>query len=99
MYTSTLLAVFVGVAYALPQRRAEGLTVKVTGPTGSVSSVDDFKLVAAVTNEGAEDVKVLKYGTVLDSLPTRSFVVSKDGKQVPFSGVKVGIFCDSHHCS
>ena len=33
----------------------------------------------------------LQYGTVLDQLPTRSFVVKKDGTTIDFSGVKVAI--------
>jgi deuterolysin len=89
MYSPAILALFVSAALALPQKRFGGLTVKVTGPGSSVSSVDELKFVAAITNTGSEDVKVLKYATILDSLPTRSFTVTKDGTEVPFTGVKV----------
>ncbi|KAI3600512.1 peptidase deuterolysin [Moniliophthora roreri] len=60
-------------------------------PLASVSSVKNLKFTAEVTNNGPEAVKVLKYGTVLDSLPTRSFTVSKDGTPVNFSGVKLSV--------
>jgi deuterolysin len=56
----------------------------------SVYSVDDVKVTVSVTNTGSEAVKVLKYGTALDSeLPTKSFVVTKDGKEASFGGIKV----------
>ena len=62
-----------------------------TAPT-SVHSIDEIKVTAAVTNTGSEAVKVLKYGTVLDGdMPTRSFTVSKDGKMVDFTGIKLSI--------
>lgn len=79
-----------GTALATPFKRADSLTVSVTGPSGSVSSIDDLKFTASVTNNGAEPVKILKYGTILDDkLPTRSFTVTKDGQEVNFTGIKV----------
>lgn len=79
-----------GVALASPFRRAENLKVSVAGPSGSVNSIDDLKFTASVTNTGSEAVKIMKYGTVLDGkLPTRSFTVTKDGKEVAFTGIKV----------
>ncbi|TFK52058.1 Metalloprotease [Heliocybe sulcata] len=79
------------LAYASPAKRAQALSVSVTGP-GSVDSISDLKLTALVKNSGAEDVKILKYGTVLDgSMPTRSFRVSKDGKAAKFTGVKMSV--------
>ncbi|KAK7037401.1 hypothetical protein VNI00_011151 [Paramarasmius palmivorus] len=90
-FSATLAAALASTALATPLKRAEGLSVKVTGPSSSVSSVKDLKFTAEVTNNGAEAVKVLKYGTVLDSLPTRSFAVSKDGNPVAFSGVKLSV--------
>lgn len=55
-------------------------------------SIDDIKVTAAVTNTGSEDLKILKYGTVLDgSIPTRSFKISKDGADAEFRGVKVQV--------
>lgn len=82
-----------GIALATPFKRAESLKVSVTGPSSSINSIDDLKLTATVTNTGDEAVKILKYGTVLDDkLPTRSFKVLKDGKEVKFTGVKVRNF-------
>lgn len=82
------VALCASAALANPLRRFSGLTVEVTGPE-SVASVADLTFTAAITNTGSEDVKVLKYGTILDSLPTRSFTVTKDGANVAFTGVKV----------
>ncbi|KAF5335624.1 hypothetical protein D9758_014803 [Tetrapyrgos nigripes] len=74
-----------------PLKRYNGLTVSVTGPS-DVTSIDELKFTASVTNNGAESVKVLKYGTVLDNgLPTRSFTVTKDGADVSFTGIKVSV--------
>ena len=53
----------------------------------SKGPIDDIKVTAAVTNAGSEDLKVLKFGTVLDSdTPTRSFTVLKDGVAANFNG-------------
>ena len=60
-----------------------------------VASIADIKLTAAVTNTGSSALKVVKYGTVLDSaLPTRSFVVSRDGVEAAFTGVKLQVDLD-----
>ncbi|KAI3598455.1 deuterolysin m35 metalloprotease [Moniliophthora roreri] len=91
LFSATLAAAIASSALATPLKRADGLSVKVTGPASSVNSVKDLKFTAEVTNNGAEAVKVLKYGTVLDSLPTRSFTVTKDGQPVNFSGVKLSV--------
>lgn len=81
-----------GVALASPFKRSGSLSIKLSAPAASVGSIDDLKLVAEVTNTGSEDVKVLKYGTVLDDkLPTRVFTVTKDGSSVPFTGIKVSL--------
>ena len=62
-----------------------------TAPS-EVHSIDDIKVTAAVTNTGSEDIKVLKFGTVLDNhYPTRSFTVSKDGLVANFTGIKLQI--------
>lgn len=79
------------LAYASPAKRAQALSVSLTGPS-SVNSVGELKLTAAVKNAGAEDVKILKYGTVLDgNLPTRSFRISKDGQKAKFTGAKISV--------
>ncbi len=94
MFFRPLVALsLLGVALASPFRRAENLKVSVAGPSGAVDSIDDLKFTASVTNTGSEAVKILKYGTILDGkLPTRSFTVTKDGKEVTFTGVKVCMF-------
>ncbi|RXW23119.1 hypothetical protein EST38_g2728 [Candolleomyces aberdarensis] len=97
MVRSALLCSFVlsiaSLAFGSPlEKRAEGLTVELSTSASSISSIQDLKVVATVTNTGTEPVRLLKYGTVLDDkLPTKSFVVSKDGQAVPFTGVKVSV--------
>ncbi|KAJ8519700.1 hypothetical protein ONZ45_g3414 [Pleurotus djamor] len=81
-----------GAAIASPFKRSGGLSVKLSSPSNTVDSIDALKLVAEVTNTGAEDVKVFKYGTVLDDkLPTRAFTVTKDGSAVSFTGIKIQV--------
>ena len=78
-------------AYAKPTVRATGgLEVSLSTPADKVKSVSDLRVVATVKNVGDQDLRVLKFGTVLDNgSPTRSFVVTKDGEEAPFTGVKV----------
>ena len=95
---SSLIALaLAGSALATPLARSEDLKVELSGAE-SVTSIDDVKITAAVTNTGSEAVKVLRYGTVLDSqLPTRSFHVAKDDADVAFTGIKVsGVSRDLH---
>ncbi|KAF7304153.1 Neutral protease 2 [Mycena indigotica] len=74
------------------QRAAGGLSVKVSVPKSDLASTESFVLTAAVTNNGAESLKVLKYGTILDGkLPTRSFTVTRGDVVVPFKGVKLSV--------
>lgn len=55
-------------------------------------SVHNIQILASITNAGLEPVKLLTYGTILDgNLPTSLFVVTKDGKAVSFTGVRVCI--------
>ncbi|THU97406.1 zincin [Dendrothele bispora CBS 962.96] len=89
MFSLTFVTLLAGLAAATPLKRSDALTVKLTPASPSVSSIDDLKLVAEVTNTGSEAIRVLKYNTVLDSLPTRSFSVSRNGTDVAFTGVKV----------
>jgi len=93
-FAPAFLAAFAAasVTLASPVRRAGALTVNIAAPAGNVTSVDELKLVAEVTNTGAEDLKIFKYNTVLDSLPTKSFVVTKDGETVAFKGIRVRLF-------
>ncbi|KZV99432.1 zincin [Exidia glandulosa HHB12029] len=76
-------------ALAIPTRG--GLTVAIQAPK-NVASIAELTVVAAVTNTGAEDVKIMNIGTVLDSrLPTKSFTVSRNGTEVSFTGVKLSL--------
>ena len=78
-------------AYAKPTVRAVGgLEVSLSTPTDNVASVSDLRVIATVKNTGDEDVKIFKFETVLDNKHnTRPFIVSKDGKEVPFTGIEV----------
>ncbi|KAI0368404.1 Metalloprotease [Pilatotrama ljubarskyi] len=89
------LGITAALSFATPAKRAPALEVSLTAPT-EVHSIDDIKVTAAVTNTGSEALKVLKFGTVLDSdLPTRSFTVSKDGVAADFTGIKLQIDLES----
>ncbi|KAI0771675.1 Metalloprotease [Trametes elegans] len=89
------LAISTALSFATPAKRAPALEVSLTAPA-DVRSIDDIKVTAAVTNTGSEDLKVLKFGTVLDSdIPTRSFTVLKDGVAANFTGVKLQLDIDS----
>lgn len=79
-------------AFATPTKRppTSGLVVSITSNTPSIDSIADLILTAKVTNTSPKDVKVIKYATVLDDTrPTRSFRVTKGGKDVEFVGVQV----------
>ncbi|KAJ6572624.1 Deuterolysin metalloprotease family-domain-containing protein [Mycena sp. CBHHK59/15] len=93
MFFSRLFTLsFTAVVLAGPFKRSNGISVQLTGPSSSVHSISDLTLTAVVTNTGAEDIKVLKYATVLDAeLPTRSFTVTRNGTVVPFVGVKLSV--------
>ncbi|KIM23540.1 hypothetical protein M408DRAFT_253075 [Serendipita vermifera MAFF 305830] len=79
-----------GMAIASPLRRAPNLVVSLSTNAASISSVDDISLVATVENTSDQDIKVLKFGTVLDNkLPTNSFTVTRGGQSVPFTGIQV----------
>lgn len=95
MFTSlfTLGLALTGVSvFATPLKRADSFTVSLSGPAASVTSLDELKFTASITNAGAETVKILKYGTILDGdLPTRSFTITKDGSTVPFTGIKLTV--------
>ncbi|TFK49725.1 Metalloprotease [Heliocybe sulcata] len=88
LYSALITLSLSALALASPAKRAQALSVSLSSPS-SVASVDDLKLTAVVQNAGTEDVKILKYGTVLDAdLPTRSFQISKDGVAANFTGIK-----------
>ena len=71
-------------------RTAGGLEVYLSTPTDQVASVSDLRVVATVKNIGDKALKILKLGTVLDDeRRARPFIVTKDGKEVPFTGTIV----------
>ena len=78
-------------AYAKPMARAAAsLEISLSTPADKVASASELRVVATVKNVGDENLKVVKFGTVLDNEhPTRSFIVTKDGNEVPFIGVEV----------
>ncbi|KAH8802021.1 hypothetical protein DL96DRAFT_775400 [Flagelloscypha sp. PMI_526] len=68
----------------------EGLKVSIAA--NDVSSIADLKVDATVANVSPEDVKILKYGTVLDNnLPTKSFTLTKNGTDVAFIGARIQV--------
>ncbi|KAJ7882117.1 Metalloprotease [Mycena leptocephala] len=92
IFTPLAALCFAAAVLASPHKRANTLSVALSGPATSVNSVADLTLTATVINTGTEDIKVLKYGTILDAdLPTRSFTVTRNGTVVPFTGIKISI--------
>jgi deuterolysin len=92
LYSALVTLAFSAVlGLATPASRAPALSVSLSAPS-DVNSIDEIKIAAAVTNTGSEDIKVLKYGTILDAeLPTRSFKIVKDGKAATFTGIKLQV--------
>ena len=71
----------------------DNLEVYLSTPTDKVASVSELRVVATVKNVGDEDLEILKPGTVLDNQhPTRSFTVTKDEKEVLFTGIEVCVY-------
>ena len=90
LFLATLCLAATG-AYAKPMVRAGGgLEAFLSTPADKVASVSELRVIVAVKNVGDEGLKIIKLGTVLDTQnPTRSFIVTKDGREVPFTGVEV----------
>ncbi|TFK97313.1 Deuterolysin metalloprotease family-domain-containing protein [Pterulicium gracile] len=65
------------------------LTVKLSAVSPTVSSIEDIILTAVVSNPTSEDIKFVKFNSVLDELPTKSFLVKKGDSDVLFSGVDI----------
>ena len=78
-------------AYAKPTIRAPGgPEVSLSTPADKVTSVSEIRVVVAVKNAGDDDSTIRRSGAVLDNQhPTLSFIVTKDGEDVPFTGFKV----------
>ncbi|KAK7042057.1 Deuterolysin metalloprotease family-domain-containing protein [Favolaschia claudopus] len=89
----TLAFAFASTAVADPNKRTtDSLPVEPSAAANTFNSVTDLILTATVSNNGAESIKVLKYGTILDGdLPTRSFTVTRDDKEVDFTGIKISV--------
>lgn len=88
--SSSALALAAVVTPSHNSRAIDGLSVEVSNANGpSVASIDDLVLVSKVTNVGDEPIRVIKYGGLLDAGYLQSFIVKKDGKDVPFTGIVV----------
>ena len=76
-------------AHATPAvRTVSDLEVVLSTPADKVTSASELRVVATVKNIGDKDLEVVKFGTVLDDdLRAPSFIIRKDGKDVPFTGV------------
>lgn len=85
---SALLAL---VSSAIAVSAAPGLSVRVGGPA-AVDGIQNFKVVATVTNTGDETLKLLNHPNgPLSQRPTDTFFVAHEesGAAPSFSGVKV----------
>ncbi|KAJ6481543.1 hypothetical protein C8R47DRAFT_1134745 [Mycena vitilis] len=91
MFFSPLAALFFATAACATALNAPApITVVVSSSHSTADSIADVLLTAAVTNNGKQDIKLVKYGTILDAeLRTRSFTVTRDGSPVPFTGERV----------
>jgi deuterolysin len=85
-FKSLLVLALAAVSLAAPS--PSSLKVSVT-PVATTAKSKDISLSATVTNPTSEDIKFVRFGSVLDTLPTRSFKVTKDGKEVTFAGMRV----------
>ncbi|KAG8828449.1 hypothetical protein FRC19_006547 [Serendipita sp. 401] len=80
------LVAFSSLAATTPLKRAPNLVVSLSTTSPAIESLDGLTLTA----KSDQDIKVLKFGTVIDSkLPTNSFLVSRGTQAVPFTGVQV----------
>ena len=78
-------------AYAKPTIRAPGgLEVPLSTPANTVTPVSEIRVVVVVKNAGDDDLTIRRSGAVLGNQhPTLSFIVTKDGEDVPLTGFKV----------
>lgn len=66
------------------------LKVTVKAIHSKVDAVDDIIISAIVTNPTDSDIRVIAKNNILDDGPTSSFVVSKGGADLLFTGIRVG---------
>ncbi|KAJ6516643.1 hypothetical protein C8R47DRAFT_1268076 [Mycena vitilis] len=87
MFFSPLATLFFAAAACAAPSTEASIDVVVSSSHSTADSIADVLLTAAVTNNGMQDIKVVKYGTILDAeLRTRSFTVTRNGSSVPFTG-------------
>lgn len=65
------------------------LKVSVKAVSSSVHSVDDIVLSAVVSNPTDSDIRVIAKNNILDNSHTSSFAVTKNDKDVLFTGLRV----------
>jgi len=87
MFRSILLLSLTTLALGLS---VGDLKVSVKALQADVDSIDDIVISAIVTNPTDRDIRVFAKNNVLDgSTTTTSFTVSKDGKDLFFTGIQV----------
>lgn len=77
------------VALAAP-RAVDSLTASVV-PVASSFKSSEVQLNATLSNPTSEDIKIIRFETILDDLPTYSFQASKDSKTIGFRGIHVSL--------
>lgn len=82
-------ALFLNLTLLVFSSFAAELSVSLSAVSSSVKSIEDIVLTAVVTNPSDEAVQFIKFNTVLDDLPTQSFIARKDGAVVAFKGIVV----------
>ena len=91
MFRSILLLSLTTLALGLS---VDDLKVSVKALQTDVDSIDDIVISAIVTNPTDRDIRVFAKNNVLDgSTTTTSFTVSKDGKDLLFTGIQVRATC------
>lgn len=78
------VALLASLASAASMKRASPLDVQ-------IEQVGNSGLKATITNTGAEDLKVLKTGTILDSAPVEKVHVFQGNNKVDFDGIRLRI--------
>ncbi|KAH6902838.1 Metalloprotease [Coprinopsis sp. MPI-PUGE-AT-0042] len=78
-------------AFPFAEKRASDVEIALSTGANKVASIQDIEITAAVTNNGAQEAKLFKYSTILDNLPTSSFIITKDGQSVPFIGIRMSV--------
>ncbi|KAG5650070.1 hypothetical protein H0H81_000892, partial [Sphagnurus paluster] len=85
MFRATLLLSLATVALGLS---VGDLKVSLKAVHSSVKSIDDIVISAVVSNPTNKDIRVISKNNILDPTATKSFTVSKGGKDVLFEGIR-----------